>query len=179
MDTYRNPKPTVDIIILTPNIKMVLVKRKNEPLGWALPGGFVNEGESCEQAAVREAKEETGLDIELVRQFHTYSSPTRDPRQHVMTTVFVANGPTGCKGADDAAEAKEFGPSEIPWTELVFDHADIIRDFTIYSLCGVRPGDIEGELSPLCSYEEAVASVADTIAKDTKLFPVDFLAPKP
>ncbi|MDP2268479.1 MAG: NUDIX hydrolase, partial [Deltaproteobacteria bacterium] len=82
--------PTVDIIIETGKRGIILIKRKNFPHGWALPGGFVDYGEALEEAARREAKEETGLEVELVRQLHTYSDPARDPRHHTITTVFIA-----------------------------------------------------------------------------------------
>jgi 8-oxo-dGTP diphosphatase len=86
--TYRNPTPTVDIIIELgdhPGRPIILIERRNEPLGWAIPGGFVDYGESVETAAIREAKEEIGLDVELLEQFHVYSDPNRDPRQHTLS----------------------------------------------------------------------------------------------
>ena len=85
---YKNPLPTVDIIIEVVG-GIVLIERKNKPLGWALPGGFVDYGESLEQAAVREALEETGLAIRLIQQLKTYSDPNRDPRHHTLSTVFI------------------------------------------------------------------------------------------
>ncbi len=97
MAEHRNPVPTVDIIIELPD-GIVLIQRKNPPEGWALPGGFVDYGESLEQAAVREAKEETSLDVELVRQLHTYSDPSRDTRFHTITTVFIATATGHPKG---------------------------------------------------------------------------------
>ncbi|HEB50458.1 MAG TPA: NUDIX hydrolase [Desulfobulbus sp.] len=123
---YRNPVPTVDIIIETGG-GIVLIKRKNPPHGWALPGGFVDYGESFEEAAVREAREETGLDVRLVRQFHTYSDPDRDPRQHTASTVFIATAQGSPRGADDAAEAAIFTRDNLP--PLVFDHARILADY--------------------------------------------------
>ncbi len=123
---YRNPVPTVDIIIETGG-GIVLIKRKNPPHGWALPGGFVDYGESFEKAAVREAREETGLDVRLVRQFHTYSDPDRDPRQHTASTVFIATAQGSPRGADDAAEAAIFTRDNLP--PLVFDHARILADY--------------------------------------------------
>jgi ADP-ribose pyrophosphatase YjhB (NUDIX family) len=108
--------------------RLVLVKRRNPPHGWALPGGFVDYGETVEEAAVREAKEETGLDIDLVRQFHVYSMPGRDPRGHMMSTVFLARAQGEPRGGDDAAEARAFGPGELP-DNIVFDHPKIIEDY--------------------------------------------------
>ncbi len=128
IEVYKNPVPTVDIIIETPE-GIVLVERKNPPLGWALPGGFVDYGETLEEAALREAKEETGLDIELVRQFHAYSDPNRDPRQHTITVVFVAKAKGTPRGGDDAKRAVAFPKDRIPYDRLAFDHARIIRDY--------------------------------------------------
>ncbi|OAQ21518.1 NUDIX domain-containing protein [Thermosulfurimonas dismutans] len=128
IEKYRNPFLTVDIIIETPG-GIILIKRKNPPYGWALPGGFVDYGESLEEAAVREAKEETGLEVELLCQLYTYSRPGRDPRFHTITTVYVARAEGHPKGGDDAAEAKVFSEKEIPWGELAFDHAEILKDY--------------------------------------------------
>jgi len=125
-ETPRNPVPTVDIIILIAG-GIVLVKRRFPPLGWALPGGFVDYGESLEQAAIREAKEETGLDVCLQRQFHTYSDPSRDLRRHTISTVFIATASGQPQGGDDAAEARIFLRDGLP--PLVFDHAQILADF--------------------------------------------------
>ncbi len=123
---FKNPTPTVDIIIeITGGI--VLIERKHAPQGWALPGGFVDYGESYEAAAVREAKEETGLTVELIRQFHTYSNPGRDARQHTASTVFIARAQGIPVGADDALQAKIFNRDNLP--PLVFDHAQIIDDY--------------------------------------------------
>ncbi|PID43425.1 MAG: NUDIX hydrolase [Proteobacteria bacterium] len=122
----RNPVPTVDIIIEIGE-KIVLIKRKNPPFGWALPGGFVDYGESYETAATREALEETGLNVENLEQFHTYSRPDRDPRQHTASTVFIAQAAGLPTGGDDAAEAKLFAENELP--KLVFDHQTIVSDY--------------------------------------------------
>ena len=106
---------------------IVLVERRNLPYGWAIPGGFVDYGESLEKAAVREAKEETGLIVNLVNQMHTYSNPDRDPRQHTISTVFIATATgTPCAG-DDAASVKIFSREDIP--ALVFDHETILSDY--------------------------------------------------
>ena len=123
---YRNPLPTVDIIIKTTQ-GIVLIERKNPPHGWALPGGFVDCGESLEQAAVREAKEETGLDIELIRQLYTYSDPARDHRFHTLSTVFIAKATGSPEGSSDALVAQVFTP---PWPRpLAFDHEAILHDY--------------------------------------------------
>jgi ADP-ribose pyrophosphatase YjhB (NUDIX family) len=124
---YKNPIPTVDIIIEVSG-GIILIKRKNPPYGWALPGGFVDYGESLEEAAVREAREETGLDIKLKRQFHTYSAPDRDPRQHTITTVHIAQAKGIPKAGDDALEIGTFCEEKLP-SPIVFDHAQILADY--------------------------------------------------
>ena len=136
---YRNPIPTVDIIIELKDHagKIVLIKRKNPPLGLALPGGFVDEGEPLWEAAVREAREETGLDVTLLVQLHTYSDPARDPRRHTVSTVFIAEASGEPRAGDDAAEVVVMSPSEAH--DLVFDHAQIIRDYITYRDTGRLP----------------------------------------
>ncbi len=124
--SHRNPTPTVDIIIEIGG-RIVLIKRKNPPHGWALPGGFVDYGESFETAAVREAREETGLDVEGLVQFHTYSDPGRDARMHTASTVFTGRAEGVPQAGDDAGEARLFGPDDLP--ELAFDHALILADY--------------------------------------------------
>lgn len=136
-DDYRNPTPTVDIIIEIDG-RVVLIRRKNEPLGWAIPGGFVDEGETVEHAAVREAEEETGLQVTLQELLYVYSDPQRDPRQHTMSTVFTARAAGTPEGADDAAEARLFGPDELP-EDLVFDHARILKHYFRFRRTGERP----------------------------------------
>lgn len=126
-ERYRQPFVTVDVIIEYEG-GIVLIKRKNPPEGWALPGGFVDYGESLERAAEREAKEETGLDIELIRQFHTYSEPERDPRHHTITTVFIAQGKGLLRSGDDAKEAAVFRKEDLP-EEIAFDHKRILNDY--------------------------------------------------
>jgi ADP-ribose pyrophosphatase YjhB (NUDIX family) len=124
---YRNPVPTVDIIIRTGG-GIVLIERRNEPHGWALPGGFVDYGESLETAAVREAREETSLEVRLQGQFHTYSDPHRDPRQHTISTVFIAAADGPPTAADDALRAAIFTAADLP-EPIVFDHRRIIEDY--------------------------------------------------
>lgn len=136
---YRNPFPTVDIIIEmegenrpkhlsggAPSI--VLIRRKNPPHGWALPGGFVDYGESLESAAIREAMEETSLQVELMYQLGAYSDPSRDPRHHTISVVFVARGrgiPVAC---DDAVEIGLFDRASLP-QPIAFDHERILKDY--------------------------------------------------
>lgn len=127
---YRNPLVTVDIIIEI-NGGIVLVERLNTPYGWALPGGFVDYGESLESSAIREAKEETSLDIKIEEQFHTYSDPDRDPRHHTVTTVFIAKGVGSPKAADDAKNVSIFNETNLPYP-IVFDHGKIISDYFRY-----------------------------------------------
>ena len=127
---YRNPLLTVDIIIECRG-GIVLIERKNPPLGWALPGGFVDYGESLEAAAVREAAEETSLDVQLVEQMHTYSDPGRDPRHHTVSTVFIARAQGTPEGADDAREARIFTPENLP-DPVVFDHLSILKHYFEY-----------------------------------------------
>ncbi|MDJ1183516.1 NUDIX hydrolase [Roseofilum casamattae] len=138
---YRNPAPTVDIIIETidrPERPIVLIERKNPPLGWAIPGGFIDYGESVEAAAVREAKEETGLLVELVEQFHVYSEPGRDPRQHTLSVVMIAAAMGTPKADDDAKDVGIFELWQIP-SQLCFDHDSILKDYWMYRNYGLRP----------------------------------------
>lgn len=123
----RNPIPTVDIIIAY-EAGIVLVERRNPPPGWALPGGFIDYGESAEAAAAREAMEETGLTLVDLRQFHVYSDPGRDCRFHTMTTVFIARGVGNLRAADDAKAAAVFEPDDLP-IQMAFDHRRIIADY--------------------------------------------------
>lgn len=122
------PSVAVDIIIELDGKNIVLIKRKNPPRGWAIPGGFVNYGESLEEAAVREAEEETGLDIRLKRQLHTYSDPARDPRRHTISTVFIAEGRGTPSAADDAEEVGVFTKKNLPEI-IMFDHRKILADY--------------------------------------------------
>jgi len=137
---WKNPTPTVDILIELADHpgKLVFIERKHEPIGFALPGGFVDEGEFLADAAVREAKEETTLDVEIVELFHVYSDPKRDPRKHTVSTVFIARARGTPEGADDAARAIVCAPDELPGP-LVFDHGVMVTDYFTYKRTGKRP----------------------------------------
>jgi len=128
IEVYQNPIPTVDIIIEIESKGIILIKRKNPPYGWAIPGGFVDYGESLEKAAVREAKEESNLDVKLIRQFHTYSNPKRDPRHHSISTVFIAKAKETPQAKDDAVEIGIFNELNLP-DEISFDHRLILNDY--------------------------------------------------
>ncbi len=123
---HRNPLPTVDIIIDILG-KIVLIKRKNPPHGWALPGGFIDYNEPAEHAAIREAHEETGLNVQDLRQFHVYSAPERDPRFHTITVVFTARASGTPRAASDAQDIGLFTRENLP--ELAFDHKHILDDY--------------------------------------------------
>jgi len=124
----RHPRPTVDIVIEVEDGRIVLIERRFPPLGWAIPGGFVDYGETLEEAAVREAKEETNLDVELRGQLKSYSDPSRDARFHTITTVFIARGRGVARAQDDAANLGLFDPDALP-SPLAFDHAQILADY--------------------------------------------------
>ncbi len=123
----KTPSPTVDIIIEMAG-KIVLVERRFPPHGWALPGGFVDYGETVEQAAAREAMEETSLQLDGLRQFRVYSDPHRDPRRHTISTVFTARGRGVPQAADDARALVLADPRQLP-EPMAFDHRRIIADY--------------------------------------------------
>jgi ADP-ribose pyrophosphatase len=108
---------------------IVLIERRYEPLGYALPGGFVEVGETVEKAVLREVKEETGLDAQIVKLLGVYSEPNRDPRFHVVSVVFVLDAYGEPKGGDDAKKAVVFPVGDLPFDKIVFDHAKILKDF--------------------------------------------------
>lgn len=137
MPPPKTPPCTVDCIIELGGERIVLVRRAHPPIGWALPGGFVDVGERLDQAAVREAREETGLDVDLLEQFFTYSDPARDPRGHTVSTVYIGRASGEPKGGDDAAEARAFPLDQLP-ADLCFDHGAILADYRAYRRGGGR-----------------------------------------
>jgi ADP-ribose pyrophosphatase YjhB (NUDIX family) len=128
IEVYKNPLTAVDILIEIDSKGIILIKRKNPPFGWAIPGGFVEYGESLEEASVREAKEETNLEVRLIKQFHTYSDPNRDQRFHCISTVYIGKAKGTPEAKDDAAEIGIFNELNLP-EELAFDHRIILRDY--------------------------------------------------
>jgi 8-oxo-dGTP diphosphatase len=126
--SLRIPRLTVDAIIGREDGRVLLVERRYEPLGWALPGGFVDHGESVEEACRREVAEETGLAVHDLRQLHAYSDPSRDPRQHTVSIVFVARTEGEPRAGDDAASVRWVALAELPGP-LCFDHEQILDDY--------------------------------------------------
>ena len=135
--TQRNPYPTADVVIEVGD-RIVLVRRRNPPEGWAIPGGFVEAGEAVETAAVREALEETGLAVTLDLLLGVYSDPSRDPRCYTVSTVYVGRAEGDPAGGDDAAEARLFGEQDLP-SPIAFDHAKILSDYFFWKKTGRRP----------------------------------------
>ncbi len=125
VNTYRNPFPTADLIVIRQS-KVLLIERKNPPPGWALPGGFIDYGESAEEAAARELKEETGLNCESLSLFGVYSRPGRDPRFHTLTVVYRCEATGELSPGDDAARAEWFDRLDLPEL-MAFDHREIIE----------------------------------------------------
>ncbi len=140
---YRNPVPTVDIIIEIDGRGIVLIERKNPPSGWAIPGGFVDYGETLEEAAVREAREETSLDVKLVCQLHAYSDPRRDPRRHTISVVFAARASGEPVARDDAKGIGVFTEENLP-SPLCFDHERILKDYFRWKREGFGIFDMSG-----------------------------------
>lgn len=142
MQKPRNPIPTVDIIIEIRNYGIALIERENQPYGWAIPGGFVDYGETLEQAAVREALEETSLNVKLKYQLHSYSDPNRDSRFHTVSTVFVAEAEGIPKARDDAKDIGVFKEGNLP-ESLVFDHKIILEDYFRWTREGFQVFEIK------------------------------------
>jgi 8-oxo-dGTP diphosphatase len=131
MPTPVTPLLTVDIIIEMvdrPGRPIVLIERRNPPPGWALPGGFVDVGETLEQAAVREAREETCLEVTLTRLLGCYSDPSRDPRGHTVSAVYIGEARGTPRAEDDARAVELYTLDQLP-AELAFDHAQILADY--------------------------------------------------
>ena len=142
MGLPRTPALTVDIIIELfgrADRPIVLVERHNPPHGWALPGGFVDVGETVPVAAIREAKEETGLAVHLIQLLGCYSDPRRDPRGHTASIVYVARAEGVPAAADDARAVKVFTLDQLPTSELVFDHRQILADYLVWRDAGRLP----------------------------------------
>ncbi len=131
------PPVAADVIIEIGD-RIVFIERKNDPPGWALPGGFVEFGETVEQAAVREAEEETGLEVQLMSLLGIYSRPDRDPRGHTIGVVYIGSASGEPRGQDDAREARLFLPAHPP-TPLAFDHARIVADYRHWLATGQFP----------------------------------------
>ena len=131
MTRHKSPSLTTDIFIFDDDLNFILIKRKNDPYKdhWALPGGFVEYGETVETAAIREAKEETSIDVELKGLVNVYSNPDRDPRKHTVTIAFIAKGDFSSRKADsDAKDIDIFSPEKLDEIDLAFDHDKIIED---------------------------------------------------
>ncbi|MBI5419092.1 MAG: NUDIX hydrolase [Deltaproteobacteria bacterium] len=135
--TPSGPAPTVDILIEVGD-RIVLIRRKYPPEGWAIPGGFIDLGEKAQEAAVREALEETGMRVTLTALLGVYSDPARDPRRHTISTVYIAKAEGTPSGGDDAAEARLFSEHDLP-QPLAFDHAKILADYFRFKKTGERP----------------------------------------
>lgn len=127
MHHQKRPYLTVDIIIEYQN-GIILIERKNPPYGWSIPGGFVDYGETVEEAAMREAKEETSLELDNLNQFHVYSDPSRDPRGHTVSVVFTAKGKGILKASSDAKGVGVFTKDNLP-DNIAFDHFKILHDY--------------------------------------------------
>jgi len=138
MPRPSTPPVAADVIIEIGD-RVVLIERKYEPLGWAIPGGFVDYGETVEKAALREMREETNLEVELTELLGVYSRPDRDPRGQTISVVYVGRAQGVPQAADDARTAGLFPPDKLPGP-LAFDHAEIMADYRRFRETGQRPG---------------------------------------
>ena len=134
----RNPFPTVDVIVERGEGRILLIRRKNPPEGWALPGGFIDYGESSEDAARREVLEETGITVLLTELLGVYSRPGRDPRFHTMSVVYIGRSRDQTVAGDDASEVREFPVQSLP-EDLAFDHRVILKDYAHFKDTGTKP----------------------------------------
>ncbi|MCB1321864.1 MAG: NUDIX hydrolase [Leptospiraceae bacterium] len=144
MPAPSTPPISADVITEVGD-SVVLIERKNPPPGWAIPGGFVDHGESIEQAAMREMREEIGLDVELMSMLGVYSAPDRDPRGQTITTVFIGRAGHQPQAGDDASAAFLVPISELAdhYCRLAFDHAVVLADYIRFRETGVRPSPKE------------------------------------
>jgi len=133
----RNPFPTVDVIVERGQGRVLLIKRRNPPLGWALPGGFVDYGESVEDAGRREVMEETGVSVLLTELLGVYSQPNRDLRFHSLSVTYIGRSRDPICAGGDAVDVREFDLEALP--DLVFDHERILRDYAHFKDTGARP----------------------------------------
>jgi len=123
---YKNPAPTADVVAIQEG-QVLMILRRNPPEGWALPGGFIEYGETAEHAAERELREETGLSSTSLRLVGVYSDPERDKRYHTLTVVFAAEVSGQLEAGDDALEARWFPLDDLP-EQIAFDHRKVIND---------------------------------------------------
>ena len=134
---HEGPRATVDVIVEV-DAGIALIRRRNPPPGWAVPGGFIDRGERAEEAARREMREELGVDVELVALLGVYSDPARDPRGQTISTVYVGRASATPRAGDDAADVGVFDETALP-TPLAFDHARILEDYFRFRRTGERP----------------------------------------
>jgi 8-oxo-dGTP diphosphatase len=137
LDRFDQPRLTVDAVVHDTRGGVLLIERLNPPPGWALPGGFVDPGETLETAVARELREEAGLEATRIEQFHTYSDPHRDPRHHTVSTIFLVDAAGAPRAGDDAGRAAFFPYDRLP--PLAFDHRDILADVARFRANGRRP----------------------------------------